>query len=175
MSDAYVGQVVSVAFDFAPVDWLPCDGRLVNISDYETLFTLIGTTYGGDGVTQFALPNLSGTVAVGAGTGPNLSSYSVGQAGGAETVTLTAAQLPAHTHPMFASGTTGTTNTPNADSLAAYSGQDGVPYSTATPSIAMSTQALLPVAGGGQPHENRQPLLCLNYIIAMQGLFPPQG
>ena len=175
MSDPFLGQVVLVALNFAPVGWLPCDGRLLKISDYDTLYTVIGTTYGGDGVSQFALPNLSGAVAVGAGAGPKLSGYVIGQAGGAESVTLGAGHLPPHAHPMIAAADFGRTNTPYADVIPANSRQASIPYSTAAPSIAMSPEALVPTVGGGQPHENRQPVLCLNYIIAVQGQFPAPG
>ncbi len=175
MSDPYIGQVVPVGFNFAPVGWLPCDGRLLDIAEYDTLFALIGTTYGGNGSTNFALPNLMGVAALGEGAGPTLSSYALGQTGGAEGVTLAGAHLPAHTHTMMASLNKGTASVPGDQLLAAASGQGDIPYSTAAASIPMAPGALLPSQGGGQPHENRQPLLCITYIIATRGQFPSPG
>ncbi len=175
MSQPFVGQIIAVGFNFAPDGWFPCDGRLLPISQYDVLFALIGTTYGGDGQTNFALPNLCGRVAVSQGNGPGLSPYVMGQQGGAETVTLVAGQNGGHAHPLMASSRTGSTNVPGTGAALAQGGQPLVDvYNPAQPNTALAS-ASVGVAGGGQPHENRQPYLGLNYIIAWSGLFPSQG
>lgn len=174
MSQPFLGQVVPVAFGFAPVGWLPCDGRLIAIDAYSALFNLLGTTFGGDGAQTFGLPNLSGAVAVGAGQGPSLQPYLPGQTGGSEAVTLTANQLGSHGHTMQASSTAGTLNTPGPAAVLASS-QAAVPvYGSATPAVPMAAAALA-ANGGSQPHENRQPYLAVNYIIAVEGIYPSQG
>ena len=112
MSEPYIGQILAVGFNFAPVNWALCDGALLPISEYSTLFNLIGTTYGGDGVTTFALPDLRGRTAIHQGTGPGLPTFVMGQAGGAESVTVTAAQTPGHNHLLNTSSNTAASNTP---------------------------------------------------------------
>lgn len=181
MSTPYIGQIIAVGFNFTPVGYLPCDGSLVSIADYDVLFMLLGTTYGGDGVNTFGLPRLNSRVTVGSqnsAAGPSLSAYPLGQTGGVESATLLATQLPTHTHPF--SGTiaaaTGGTKTndpagkfPGTASEAMYAGT----AATATLAADALTGTAAP-AGGNQPHSNIQPVLALNYIIASEGIFPPQ-
>ncbi len=174
MSQPYLGQIIPVGFGFAPPGWLPCDGSLVAISQYDALFNLLGTTFGGDGQSTFGLPALSGTVAVGAGQGPGLQTYVPGQNGGQEAVTLTSGTLGGHTHAMAVSAQTGSANTPGAGVVLASNEAVSVEvYSVAAATVPMG--AALAAAGGGQPHENRQPFLAVNYIIAVEGIFPSQN
>ena len=174
MTDCYVGEVRPWGGTFAPVGWALCDGTLMSISNNQVLFTLIGTTYGGDGVNTFALPNLQGRCVIHQGQGPGLSNYIIGQPIGAETVTVTTAQMGAHTHSFSATNGAATTPTPGitvvlATSPAALPIYDG----TATP-VSLSPNSTTP-AGGSVPHDNRQPYLAVTYIIAMEGIFPSQG
>ena len=170
MADPFVGEIALVGFHFAPADWAFCDGSLLSIADYELLFSLIGTMYGGDGVNNFALPDLRGRVPIHVGQGPGLSSYAQGQTGGAQQVTLTVAQVPAHTHAPMSKGATGDTTSP-AGAVPAGSSTGNPLYQTAAPNRAMLAGAL-GNTGGGQSHENRQPYLGLNYIIALFGIYP---
>lgn len=164
MSTPYVGEVRIFAGNFAPVGWLLCQGQLLPISEYDVLFNLIGTTYGGDGQTTFALPNLASRIPYHQGSG-----YVLGQTGGAEEVTLTQQQLPVHTHTANASTSNGDQSGPagnvwGAGSLTAYTADQPA-------NVTMSAAALLP-AGGSQPHDNMPPYLCLNFIIATEGIYP---
>jgi len=171
MADPFVAEIRIFAGNFAPTGWAQCNGQLLPISQNTALFSLLGTTYGGNGQTNFALPNLQGRAAMHAGQGPGLSDRQLGETGGTDTETLNLAQMPAHTHPLNAVGAA-TTGTPsNAVALGQASAQI---YRPPTNTVAMADNALLP-AGGGQPHNNRQPLLAMNYIIALQGVFPPRS
>jgi microcystin-dependent protein len=170
----FVGQIIAVGFNFAPAGWLPCNGQLVPISEYETLFTLLGTTYGGDGQTTFGIPDLRGRTPLAQGTGSGLSPYSLGQTGGTESVTLTSATIGAHTHPLLVSEHTGSTGTPANTLVLGQGGASevnvyGAPTTTPT---ALNSAAVGPSAAGNLPHENRQPFLAINYIIAPDGIFP---
>jgi microcystin-dependent protein len=172
MSQPYVGQIVAVGFNWAPLNWLLCNGVLQPISQYQVLYTLLGTTYGGDGQSTFGIPNLNGRAALGMGQGQGLSSYNLGQSAGNEGVTLTVNQIGAHSHQMMGSTATATTNVPGNGLAFAQNPNAALIYGTG----AMTT--LLPstigyAQGGSQPHENRQPYQVLNYIIAYAGLFPP--
>ena len=165
MAQPYVGEIRLFAGNFAPVGWLFCDGQLLPISENETLYQLIGTTYGGDGQQTFALPDLRGRVPMHQPNGP----LSVGQATGVESVTLTVQQIPAHTHPLIGAKTPGTQTDPAgnlvADSLSvSVYINDGVDANMAPQAIG--------VVGGSQPHENRQPYLGLNFIVSLFGIFP---
>jgi microcystin-dependent protein len=170
MSQPYVGQLLCVGFNFAPVGWMICAGQLVPISENETLFNLIGTTYGGDGQSTFALPDLRGRTPIHQGTSTTGVTYVIGQSAGVETVTLTSQQIPIHTHTPQASANNGNANSPVNNVLAA--GQNI--YANATPATPMNATMLLP-AGGNQPHDNLQPYNTLNWIISMFGVFPSQG
>ncbi len=162
MSEAFIGEIRIFAGTFAPVGWLPCDGRPLPISQYDALFALIGTTYGGDGQTTFALPDLRGRAPVHAGPG-----LLPGATGGAEAVTLTGGNLPAHTH--TAAAATGATSASPAGGV--WSSQSAAAFGAATGSAALAGSAVSAV-GGGQPHENMPPFLAVPYIIAVEGIFP---
>jgi microcystin-dependent protein len=168
MSNPYIGEIRIFAGNFAPQGWAFCDGSLYPIAENDALFSLIGTTYGGDGQTTFALPDLRGRLPLHEGTLG--STYVMGQTGGAETVTLSVDQIPAHRHPVVGAGSGATLpsggllSTPSGDALYTSSPPDGVLAAGATAS-----------AGGGQPHSNLMPYLCVNYIIALFGIFPSQN
>ena len=167
MSNPFVGEIRLFAGTFAPLGWAFCDGQLLSIAQNEVLFNLIGTTYGGDGQNTFALPDLRGRVPVHQGNG-----YVVGQSGGAETVTLTAAQMPPHQHAMHAS--TNAASTAHGPSEVLGSSAAMRFYGTGTPNMAMDPNALTAV-GGNQPHENMPPFVAINYIVSMFGIFPSQN
>ena len=169
MSQPFVGEIRPVPFNFAPVGWALCNGQTLSIAENEVLYVLIGTTYGGDGVNTFNLPNLQSRIPIGTGQGPGLSPYVIGQAGGVESVTLTANHLPQHNHVAIASSDHATSYSPvgNVPAVAARN-----VYSTSQPDTTMHA---LESAGGNQPHDNRQPFLVVNYIIALEGVFPSQN
>ncbi|MBD2867718.1 phage tail protein [Paenibacillus sp. IB182493] len=155
---------------FAPLGWELCDGRLLSISENELLFSLLGTTYGGDGQTTFAVPNLASRIPVGQGTNPQTgTNYVIGQRGGTENVTLTQTELPAHTHVAVASSQAGTQISPAGAVWAAQTMQNV--YSQQPPTVQMSPQSLSPF-GGNQPHDNMMPFLAINFIIATEGTYP---
>jgi microcystin-dependent protein len=152
-----------------------CSGQTLPIDQFQALFALIGTTYGGDGVTTFALPNLCGRAAVHQGQGPGLSPYVLGQAAGSESVTLIAAQVGSHGHVLMASQQVGSVATPGPTVALAQNAQTLVNlYGTGAANTTLSPGSI-GIAGGSQPHENRQPELTINYIIALEGIFPSQG
>jgi len=169
-SDPYVGQIMAVAFNFAPQGWAICNGQILPISQNTALFSLLGTTYGGNGTTNFALPDLRGRMLTGQGQGPGLPDVSLGEQGGTATSTLTLANLPPHTHPINASTSLGTTSIPTNNVLANTSDNDKE-YTTTANSVMMPTGS----AGGGQSINNMQPYTGMNYIIALQGIFPPRS
>lgn len=172
MSNPFIGEVRLFAGNFAPAGWAFCDGSLVPISEYEALFTLIGTTYGGDGQNTFALPDLRGRVPVHQGAGPGLSNRTIGETGGTETVALTAAQMPAHSHALRGSSAAATGSSP-AGAVLAATGAVNSYSSNAAPTQAMAAGALA-AQGGGQPHDNMAPFLTVSYIIALFGIYPQQ-
>lgn len=157
---------------FAPAGWAFCDGSLVPIAENDALFTLIGTTYGGDGQSTFALPDLRGRVPVHNGQGAGLSqNYMMGQNEGLESVTLTAQQIPIHSHPLLVSGSVAQGTNPSG-SLFGQSTQASL-YIDDVPNVQLAAQSISPV-GGSQPHENMQPFLCISFIISLYGIFPSQ-
>jgi len=164
MAQPYLGEIRMFAGNFAPAGWMFCEGQLLPISEYETLFNLIGTTYGGDGQNTFGLPDLRGRVPMHFGNG-----YILAETGGVETVTLTAAQIPAHSHPLLATGNLA--NDSNASGHLAGQPTSFFPYLNAVPAVPMSAQSITAV-GGSQPHDNFQPYLCVDFIISMFGIFP---
>lgn len=174
--EPYIGEIRLFAYNFAPVGWMDCNGQLLSIAEYEALFALIGTTYGGDGITTFGLPDLSGRVPVHQGTGIGLSNYVIGQKAGTETVTLTTQQIPAHSHPVYATTAAATSTTPGTSMLPAAVSGDTFYVNTLTGNnaAAMSPQAILP-SGGNQPHENTMPTLTARYCMAVWGIFPSQS
>jgi microcystin-dependent protein len=172
MAQPYVGEIRMFAGSFAPAGWMFCAGQTLPISENETLFNLIGTTYGGDGEQTFNLPDLQGRVPIHMGTGTDGISYQMGEKAGVETVTLTAQQIPVHTHPFTASGTSAQTPQPQGNVLA--QAPTVQPYLTDSGQVALANNAILPV-GGSQPHDNMQPYLCVSFIISLFGIFPSQG
>jgi len=174
MSESYVGEIRPFAGNFAPVGWALCDGSLLSIADNQVLFTLIGTTYGGNGQTTFGLPDLRGRALIHQGTGSGLSSYTIGEPVGVENVTLTAGQMAGHTH-SFAGTTTGGNASAPSPTVGLAATPTGFPIYEATgTSVALSPRAVA-TAGGSQPHNNRQPFLAVTYIISLFGIFPSQG
>lgn len=170
--DPFVAEIRMVGFNFAPRGWAFCDGTLLPISQNTALFSLLGTTYGGDGRTNFALPDLRGRAPMHPGQGPGLSPCQLGQQSGDESVTLTLAQMPSHTHGAGGAGqgvhiSTASVGTPSAAVAPAQVTSNA--YGPATSLVPMNDQA-----GGGLPHDNRQPYLCTPFIIALQGIFPPR-
>ncbi len=199
MANPFIGEIRIFAGNFAPVGWFLCNGQLLPISQNTALFSLLGTTYGGDGKTTFALPNLQGMVAVGQGQGPGLSQYDQGANGGEAAVALTDGQMPGHQHTLtqasfapLAATTAATTNLPgSSEGFATALDAHGSPVDAYIPATSATSKALLPAvgpvnlatqqapavtdsAGSGQAHNNLQPYLVMNYIIAYQGIFPPR-
>lgn len=165
--EPFLGQLVLVPYDFAPTGWALCNGQLLPIAENQALFALLGTTYGGDGVTTFALPDLRGRVPVSSGQGPGLSSYIVGETYGAESVTLNTSQIPSHTHPVNCDSVKGKA----AEPTGRYPGEASTKIYAGNANAQMNA-GMIGGTGGGAPHENRQPSLVLNWIIALQGVFP---
>ena len=172
MSEPFVAEIRIFAGNFAPRGWAFCNGQLLPISQNTALFSLIGTTYGGDGRTTTALPNLQGRAPMHPGRGPGLTARRLGQRGGVETVTLSEAQMPNHRHTATGSGRPAVQDDPANQYPAAATGF--TPYNTASNLIDMASQAL-PDSGGSQPHNNMQPFLTMNFIIALQGLYPSRS
>ena len=167
MSNPYVGEIRIFAGNFAPVGWAFCDGSVLAISENPTLFNLIGTTYGGDGQSTFALPDLRGRAPMHQGNG-----FTLAQAGGVETVTLTTNQIPGHSHvPQAAIGATG--NPANSPANNVWSGWTGGQFTTQAPGVSMSA-AVVGSAGGSQPHDNMPSFLAVNFIISLFGIYPSQ-
>lgn len=167
MAQPYVGEIRMFAGNFAPAGWMFCEGQLLPISENETLFNLIGTTYGGDGQSTFALPDLQGRVPIHMGNG-----FILAETGGVEEVTLSVQQIPAHTHPMLASSSVATTLDPTNNVLATAPLATTFPYGTDAPLTPLASKAVSTI-GGSQPHSNFQPYLCVDFIISLFGIFPP--
>jgi microcystin-dependent protein len=167
MSQPFVGEIRFVGFNFAPAGWMMCQGQLLAISEYETLFQLLGTTYGGDGQTSFALPDLRGRAAVHQGFNSG-GGFTMGQTGGAEEVTLLDSEIPSHTHSIGAVIADGNTPAPGRAVFAASSAGQYAPLASATGSMGNMVSAV----GGSQPHANLQPFLVVNPIISLYGVFP---
>ncbi len=190
--DPYLGQIQAFGFSFNPVGWLPCDGRTLPISQYDALYALIGTTYGGDGVQTFAIPDLRGRVPVCMGQGPGLSNYVIGQKSGHETLTITQAQMPAHTHVLTATGGNfmvsdqpGASATPSSTNnvIGAATESSGTyvnsAYNNLMPDTILNTgggsSATVTISGGSIPMENLEPYLAINFCIAVEGIFPSRN
>lgn len=161
----YIGMLLAAGFNFAPVNYALCDGRLIQISENTTLFVLLGTTFGGDGINTFGLPDLRGRTPIHFGGG-----YVMGQMAGVETVTLTVSELPAHPHAVNATGNNQTTSAPNNNFLAAGASA----YTAAAPNSALANGSIT-ISGSSVPHENLQPFQTLNWVISLYGIFPSQG
>lgn len=171
----YVGEIRLFAGNFAPSGWMFCEGQSLPIAENEVLFQLIGTTYGGDGEETFNLPNLASRIPIHMGTGPDGTTYQIGEMAGTEQETLTTQQIPTHNHVPLANTSSGTLQLPTGGVLAqAGSGVSGVMmFGTDAPIVAMNAQSIQPT-GGSQPHENTQPFLVVNFIISLYGVFPSQ-
>jgi microcystin-dependent protein len=174
MSDQYLGEVRPFGGNFAPEGWALCNGALLSINSYTALFSLIGTTYGGDGQSTFGLPNLQGRALIHVGSGAGLSTYVMGEQVGVETVTISAATMPSHQHSFGASGGGGTTPTPGPGVVLAGTPTGNPIYDGTVTPVALSGAAVT-TAGGSTPHDNRQPYLAITYIIALSGVFPSQN
>ena len=174
MTQNYVGEIRVFAGNFAPLGGAFCDGSLLSISQNSVLFSLLGTTFGGDGQNTFGLPDLRGRALIHQGSAPGLSTYIIGQQMGSENVTLTTGQMGSHTHSFAGTTAAGTTPTP-APSVVLASTPSGFPiYDGSASPVALSPQAVTS-AGGSLPHENRQPYLAMTYIIALEGIYPSQN
>ena len=172
MADPFVGEIKLVPYNFAPRGWAECNGQLMSIAQNEVLFLLIGTMYGGDGQESFALPDLRGRGVISIGHGTGLSTYSQGDFGGQESVTLQISQMPAHHHNVLVSTLQGNAADPNGNHIARAPIGLGYVYANG-PQSTMPGQAIR-LTGGNQPHENRQPYLAMIYCIALEGVFPPR-
>lgn len=173
MSDFFLGTIRLVGFNFAPVGWALCQGQPLSIAENPALFSLLGTTFGGDGVNTFNLPDLRSRVALGQGQGPGLSNYVQGQAAGVEAVTLTAGQAPAHSHPLMAAANVSASNPGPA--LALGTPETAVKMYGGTGASTALAPSSIGAFGSSLPHENRQPYLALNYIAALTGIFPSRS
>jgi len=183
MATPFVGEIIIFGGSFAPAGWMFCEGQLLQIAEYDTLFNLIGTTYGGDGQNTFQLPDLRGRLPIHMGTLAGGGTYVIGQSSGTESVTLTTPQLPAHSHALTGTATVQT----RGDAAGNLASPDGAyvataplkkyfnPTATAGKMAALSTAGSLAPAGGSQPHSNMQPFLVLNYIISLFGVYPTQN
>lgn len=170
MSEPFIAEIRIFAGNFAPRSWAFCNGQLLPVSQNTALFSLIGTTYGGDGRTTTALPNLKGRAPMHPGRGPGLTSRRLGQRGGVEMVTLSEAQMPNHTHQLIGTGEDGVSTNPSGHYVGA-----GNDMFAAANNLGAMADASLPNAGGSQAHNNLQPFLTMNFIIALQGLYPSRS
>lgn len=180
--EPFIGQITIFAGNFAPRSWAFCDGTLLPISQYTALFSILGTTYGGDGRTTFALPDLRGRVPISPGQGPGLSDYRLGQRGGVEDVTLNITQVPSHNHNLNASPNAGTSATPTGNFIAKHqvtvergNTVDGDSFTPDSTGLGSMNTGSISNTGGSQSHENRPPFLAINYIIALQGIYPSRN
>lgn len=174
MADPFVAEIRIFPFNFAPRGWAFCDGQILPLSQNTALFSLLGTMYGGNGQSNFALPNLQGAAAMHAGgnqPGPGLSVHDIGETSGSDTITLQLSELPSHPHGLLGRNTLGDAPTPNGHTIARYA--NAYQQNTSANLVQMAFQAL-PPAGGDQPHNNMQPYLTLNFNIALQGVYPPR-
>jgi microcystin-dependent protein len=172
MADPFVAEIRIFPFTFAPKGWAFCNGQILPISQNTALFSLLGTTYGGNGQSTFALPNLQGSAPMHPGQGPGLSLHDLGETGGSETVTLLESEIPAHSHSLNASKSDGISRLPPGQLPA--NGIGGIVAYAAPGALTPFSPSALTPAGGDQPHNNMQPFLTVNFCIAMQGVFPPR-
>src|SRR6266545_3110394 len=177
MSEPFIGEIIMFAGNFAPRGWAFCSGQILPIAQNTALFSILGTTFGGNGQTNFALPDLRGRVPIHPGQGPGLSNYGLGQTCGEETHTLITSDMPAHNHAAQASGVAagGNSGSPGGNTWASSSNRDGI-YNNAAPDSPMATNNItVGITGGSQPHNNLQPYLGINFIIALEGIFPSRN
>src|SRR5215831_12239032 len=173
MANPFIAEIRIFPFNFAPKGWAFCDGQLMSISQNTALFSLLGTTYGGDGKSNFALPNMQGNAPMHPGQGPGLSLHDLGEAGGSDTVTLLESEMPQHSHALTASNRQGTDQSPINEIFAG--GIGGINQYAAPGSIMSLANVTVAPAGADQPHNNMMPYLTLNFCIALQGVFPPRS
>ena len=173
MATPFVGQIMMVGFNFAPRGWAFCNGSLQSIAQNNALFALIGTTYGGDGLQTFGLPDFRGRIPIHQGQGAGLSNYVIGQLSGVENVTLATSQTPLHTHTLNATAAAATATNPSNLLLANTSGPNL--YLEDTPTAPLNAASIGSSGGGSQPHENMQPYICVNFCIAVEGIFPSRN
>ncbi len=166
MAQPYVGEIRMFAGNFSPAGWMFCEGQLLPISENETLFQLIGTTYGGDGESTFGLPDLRGRIPIHMGDGYNLA-----ESFGTESVTLTTSQIPAHSHAFLVSSNNGSVTNPSGNVLARNAATDGYTDDTSAGTVIMNNGSIS-ASGGSQPHENMAPFICVSFIISLFGIFP---
>jgi microcystin-dependent protein len=171
MASPYIGEIRMFAGNFAPQGWATCDGQLVPISENDTLFNLIGTTYGGDGQETFALPNLAARVPIHMGSN-GTSTYTLAENGGVTSVTLTTNQIPSHSHPFIGDGNTATTTSGNPTNAFYGNTSPTAIYSAGANPANLHPMMTLPVQGGSQPHDNMQPYLAITFIISLYGIYP---
>lgn len=172
--DPFVAEIRIFPFNFAPKGWAFCDGQILPLSQNTALFSLLGTTYGGDGKTNFALPDFQGRVPIHPGQGPGLSLYDLGETGGSETVSLLQSEIPSHSHTVQCNSAAGGLTSPTNNIWSPLSGRTPPKlYNSSSDGTFMSGNAVTP-AGGDQPHNNMQPYLTLNFCIALQGVYPPR-
>lgn len=175
MAEPFIGEIKMVGFNFAPQGWAFCDGALLSIQQNSALFSLLGTYYGGDGRSTFGLPDLRGRVPIHQGQGPGLSQYVLGELAGSETVTVTPGQMPAHNHLIEAASDPGNTRSAGGAVLAKEAaGQTAVYNTTAAAGTPLRSDSMT-MSGGNQPHPNVQPFLCVNFIIALVGIYPTRS
>jgi microcystin-dependent protein len=172
MADPFVAELRLVGFNFAPVGWALASGQVLPISQYAGLFFLLGTNFGGNGTSTFALPNLQGSIPVGAGQGPGLSLYTVGESGGSQDVTLLQSEMPQHSHKMLVDSSPATANTPVNNAFGRSTSAAGNLYTTKTSPTVPMNPGIVTSFGGSLPHNNLMPNLTLNWIIALQGVLP---
>jgi microcystin-dependent protein len=172
--EPYIGQIMMFAGNFAPRGWAFCNGQLMSIAQNTALFSILGTTYGGDGKNTFALPDLRSRVPVHPGQGPGLSAYTLGEVGGTETVTLTTPQIPAHGHAFQIKCSNSTSDAETPENNVPAPSTPNFNYATQSNAL-MANEGISSVVGGSQPHTNVQPYSCVNFIIAIQGIFPSRN
>ncbi|MGZ8843279.1 MAG: phage tail protein [Pyrinomonadaceae bacterium] len=173
MADPFVAEIRIFPFNFPPKGWAFCNGQLMPLSQNTALFSLLGTTYGGDGKSTFALPDMQGNAPLHPGQGAGLSLYDLGQMSGSETITLLESEIPLHTHTLQAFATPADLKEPQAGAVLTRSNNGAIYNTTISNFVTMAPQALTP-AGGSLPHNNMMPFLTLNFCIALQGVFPPR-
>ena len=177
--DEFIGEIRIFPINFAPINWMSCNGQILQISQNTALFSILGTTYGGNGTTNFALPNLQGRVALNPGQGTGLSLRNLGNQGGQESVTLLSTEIPNHNHPLIFTDAVATTNEPSSSVMPAFNATLDLPgitkpvktYAAPGTVVPFAPQALS-IAGGSMPHNNMQPYLVLNYYICVSGIYP---
>jgi microcystin-dependent protein len=171
--DPFLAEIRIFPFNFAPKGWAFCDGQILPLSQNTALFSLLGTTYGGDGKSNFALPNMQGNAPMHPGQGPGLSLHDLGETSGSDTVTLLESEIPSHSHSLMAQNNQGTSQTPGPTVALARSRGVAI-YSQTTTGLSVMSDSTVAPAGGDQPHNNLMPYLTLNFCIALQGVYPPR-